>query len=83
MVTLVTIKDISPHTPQSIPGTLRFLPTDHLLAVSARTAACQVEDGPREPLHSPGVLLQHQQCRQACHRQPQLLVADTANLGMK
>lgn len=35
-------------TPRSISYTFRFLATDHLPAVSARTAAHQKEDGPRE-----------------------------------
>lgn len=83
MVTLLTII-------QSLPSPLKisflffspeasqvcsFLPTDHLPAVSARTAAHQLEEEPRELLHQGG--------RQTCHRQSQLLVADTANLGME
>lgn len=70
-------------TPRSISYTFRFLATDHLPAVSARTAAHQKEAGPRESLHSSRAHLRHQTGRQPCHGQPQLLVDDTANLDME
>ena len=82
-VIILIFKDISPLPPPEASQVRRFLTTAHLLAVSVRTAAHQVEDGPRETLHSSGVHLQHQQGRQARHEQPQLLVADTTNLGME
>lgn len=56
-VIILIFKDIS--LPPEASHVHRFLPPDHLLVVFARTAVHQVEDGPRGPLHSSGVHLQH------------------------
>lgn len=80
-VIILIFKDIFFH-PQEASQVRRFLTADHLPTVSARAAAHQVEDGPTEPPHSSGEHLQHQGGREACHKQPQLLVAVTADLGM-
>lgn len=81
-VIILIFKDIFFFPPEAS-HVQRFLPPDYLLAVIARTAVHQAEDGPRGPPHSSGVHLQQQGGRQACHEQPQLLVADTTNLGME
>lgn len=59
-VIILIFKDIFPPPTPAASQVHRFLTTDHLPAVSARTAAHQVEDGPREPLHSSRVHLQRQ-----------------------
>lgn len=59
-VIILIFKDLFPLPPPEAAQVHRFLTTDHLPAVSARTAAHQVEDGSREPLHSSGVHLPHQ-----------------------
>lgn len=51
-VIILIFKDLFPLPPPEASQVHRFLTTDHLPAVSARTAAHQVEDGLREPPHS-------------------------------
>lgn len=55
-----SLKNIFLSHPNKASQVHKFLPTDHLPTVSARTAAHQVEDGLREPLHTSGVHLWHQ-----------------------
>lgn len=53
-VIILTFKDIFFILfPKSIPGTLKFLPADHLPAVSARMAAHQVEMNPESLCTAP------------------------------